>query len=169
MTALPPRTVLVVDDDADILRALTHQLGSAGYTVLTADSGEAGLEVLRKNAVHLVISDQNMPGMSGIEFLKVVRNRHPYVVRMMLTADENPETVVRSINEGEVYRFIRKPWDKASLQMMVHFAFDLILLEEENRQLLSIVRRQLAELRQIRPGHDPEAEMVLAEADLLER
>jgi response regulator RpfG family c-di-GMP phosphodiesterase len=87
----------------------------------------------------------------------------------MLTADENPETVVRSVNEGEVYRFVRKPWDKASLQTMVHFAFELSLLEEENRQLLSIVRRQLAELRQVRPGHDLEAEMVLAEADLLER
>ena len=119
--------------------------------------------------MQLVISDQNMPGMSGIEFLKLVRDRHPHVVRMMLTADENPETVVRSINEGEVYRFIRKPWDAASLRTMVHFAFELILLEEENRQLLSIVRRQHAQLMQVQPASDAEAEMVLAEADLLER
>ena len=169
MTALPPRTILVVDDDVDILTALTRQLGDAGYTVLTAESGEDGLELLRKHTVQLVISDQNMPGMSGIEFLKTVRNRHPHVVRMMLTADEDPETVVRSINEGEVYRFIRKPWQKPTLLAMVHFAFELSLLEEENRHLLSIVRRQLAELRQVRPGSDPEAEMVVAEADLLER
>jgi len=169
MKVLPPHTILAVDDDGDVLRALTRQLGSAEYTVLTAESGEEGLDVLRKHPVQLVISDQNMPGMSGIDFLKLVRDRHPHVVRMMLTADENPETVVRSINEGEVYRFIRKPWDGASLRTMVHFAFELILLEEENRQLLSIVRRQHAQLMQVQPASDAEAEMVLAEADLLER
>jgi DNA-binding NtrC family response regulator len=119
--------------------------------------------------VHLVISDQNMGGMSGIDFLKTTRERYPHVLRMMLTADENPETVVRSINEGEVYRFIRKPWDNTSLRTMVTFAFELILLEEENRQLLSIVRRQRAELMNVRPAPDAETEMVLAEADLLER
>jgi two-component system, probable response regulator PhcQ len=169
MKVLPPRTILVVDDDIDVRKALTRLLGSAGYTVLTAESGEEGLHILGKHAVQLVISDQNMPGMSGIDFLKLVRDRHPYVIRMMLTADDNPETVVRSINEGEVYRFIRKPWDNASVRTMVHFAFELILLEEENRQLLSIVRRQRAELRLVRPALDAEAEMVLAEADLLER
>jgi len=88
---------------------------------------------------------------------------------MMLTADQNPETVIRSINEGEVYRFIRKPWDNTSLKTMVHFAFEVILLEEENRQLLAIVRRQRAELRQVRPTVDAEAEMILAEAELFER
>src|SRR6266852_1481428 len=120
-------------------------------------------------SVQPVISDQNMPGMSGIEFLKSVRDRHPHVLRMMLTADQNPDTVVRSINEGEVYRFIRKPWDNTSLRTMVHFAFEVILLEEENRQLLAIVRRQRAQLRQVRPTVDAEAEMILAEAELFER
>ena len=87
----------------------------------------------------------------------------------MLTADQNPETVIRSINEGEVYRFICKPWDNTSLRTMVHFAFEVVLLEEENRQLLAIVRRQRAELRQMRPTPDAEAEMILAEAELFER
>lgn len=169
MKVVPPRTILVVDDDDDVLRALNRLLGSAGYIVLTAHSGEEGLDVLGKHPVQLLISDQNMGGMSGIDFLKITRERYPHVVRMMLTADDNPETVVRSINEGEVYRFIRKPWDNTSLRTMVTFAFELILLEEENRQLLSIVRRQRAELMNVRPGPDAETEMVLAEADLLER
>jgi len=169
MKVLPARTVLVVDDDADVRSTLARVLGSAGYTILTAESGEEGLKLLASHPVQLVISDQNMPGMSGIDFLKVVRERHPHVLRMMLTADENPATIVRSINEGEVYRFIQKPWDNTSLRTMVHFAFEVILLEEENRQLLAIVRRQRAELRQIRPTVDVEAELVLAEAELLER
>jgi DNA-binding NtrC family response regulator len=107
--------------------------------------------------------------MSGIEFLKLVRERHPHAVRMMLTGDQDPDTVVRSINEGEVYRFIRKPWDNTGLRTMVDFAFEVILLDEENRRLLAVVRRQRAELRQLSPAVDAEAEMLLAEAELFER
>jgi DNA-binding NtrC family response regulator len=169
MKVLPPRAILVVDDDDDVRKALSRLLGTAGYTVLGAGTGEEGLQTLATHPVQLVISDQNMPGMSGIEFLKSVRERHPHVLRMMLTADQNPDTVIRSINEGEVYRFIRKPWDNTSLKTMVHFAFDVILLEEENRQLLAIVRRQRDQLRQVGPTPDTEAEMVLAEAELFER
>jgi len=169
MKVLPPRAILVVDDEEQVRNALSRLLGAAGYTVLGAGTGEEGLQTLATQPVQLVISDQNMPGMSGIDFLKSVRERHPHVLRMMLTADQKPDTVVRSINEGEVYRFIRKPWDNTSLKTMVHFAFEVILLEEENRQLLAIVRRQRAELRQVRPTPDAEAEMVLAEAELFER
>jgi DNA-binding NtrC family response regulator len=169
MKVLPPRAILVVDDDDDVRKALSRLLGTAGYTVLGAGTGEEGLQTLATHPVQLVISDQNMPGMSGIEFLKSVRERHPHVLRMMLTADQKPDTVIRSINEGEVYRFIRKPWDNTSLKTMVHFAFDVILLEEENRQLLAIVRRQRDQLRQVGPTPDTEAEMVLAEAELFER
>lgn len=169
MKVLPPRIVLVVDDEEYVRSSLSRVLGSAGYTVLGAESGEEGLRILASQPVQLVISDQNMPGMSGIDFIKTVRERYPHVLRMMLTADQDPDTIVRSINEGEVYRFICKPWDNTSLRTMVHFAFEVILLEEENRQLLAIVRRQRAELRQVRPTADAEAEMVLAEADLLER
>jgi DNA-binding NtrC family response regulator len=170
MPVLPLRIVLVVDDDEHVRDALSRVLGSAGYTVLTAESGEQGAQLLASKPVQLVISDQNMPGgMSGIDFLKLVRAQHGHVLRMMLTADEDPETVVRSINEGEVYRFIRKPWDNVNLLTTLHFAFEVILLEEENRQLLAIVRRQRADLKGVRPTVDAEAEMVIAEADLLER
>ena len=78
MKVLPPRTILVVDDDDDVRSALARLLGLAGYTVLTAESGEEGLQTLATHPVQLVISDQNMPGMTGIEFLKSVRNRHPH-------------------------------------------------------------------------------------------
>src|SRR5438445_121775 len=70
MKVLPPRTILVVDDDDDVRSALARLLGLAGYTVLTAESGEEGLQTLATHPVQLVISDQNMPGMTGIEILK---------------------------------------------------------------------------------------------------
>ena len=84
MKVLPPRTILVVDDDDDVRSALARLLGLAGYTVLTAESGEEGLQTLATHPVQLVISDQNMPGMTGIEFLKSVRNRHRHVRRIAL-------------------------------------------------------------------------------------
>ena len=168
MSVLPERSILVVDDDEDIRESLHRLLTGDGYRVTTAESGEEGLATLRDTpGIQLVISDHNMPGMSGIEFLKLVRSRHPAVMRVMLTADPDPETVVRSINEGEVYRFIRKPWENASLREMVYFAFETILLEDEKRRLLDVVRRQRDALRQLDLSADPDAELLLAEADLL--
>ena len=168
MKLLPPRTILAVDDDESIRESLRRLLSTDGYQVLTAESGEEGLEILRASPdVQLVISDHNMPGMSGVDFLKLVRSRHPAVMRVMLTADPDPETVVRSINEGEVYRFIRKPWDNAMLREMLYFAFETLLLEDEKRRLLEVVRRQREALRGLDLSADPEAELLLAEADLL--
>jgi len=90
-----------------------------------------------------VISDHNMPGMSGVEFLKLVRERHPHITRIMLTGDPDPQTIIRSINEGEVYRFIKKPWDNTMLRVTIYFAFETIQLEEENRRLIAALRRQM--------------------------
>lgn len=168
MKVLPERSILLVDDEESVRESLHRLLSGDGYRITTAESGEEGLVALRDNpGIQLVISDHNMPGMTGIEFLKLVRSRHPAVMRVMLTADPDPETVVRSINEGEVYRFIRKPWDNASLREMIFFAFETVLLEDEKRRLIEVVRRQREALRQLDLSADPEAEMLLAEADLL--
>ncbi len=166
---LPARTILVVDDEEHVRTALSRVLADAGYTVLTAESGEEALEVLREQPVKLLISDNNMPGISGLDLFKDVRRRHPQILRVMLTGDTDPELAVRSINEAEVYRFIRKPWNNADLRTIVQLAFDVIVLEDEKRQLLEIVRRY----RTARERGDPppilEAELLLlAEADLLE-
>jgi len=140
--APPSRSVLIIDDEQSVRVALTRILEASGYLVSAAESGEAGLLVLERIPVHLVISDNHMPGMPGIDFLKLVRVRYPNVVRIMLTGDPDPETPVRSINEGEVYRFIRKPWNNADLKTILHFAFEVVALEEEKRQLISLVRKE---------------------------
>ncbi len=166
---LPARTILVVDDEEDVRTALSRVLGDAGYTVLAAESGEEALEVLREQPVKLLISDNNMPGISGLDLFKDVRRRHPQILRVMLTGDTDPELTVRSINEAEVYRFIRKPWNNADLRTIVQLAFDVIVLEDEKRQLLEIVRRYRAARERGDPPPSLEAELLLlAEADLLE-
>jgi response regulator RpfG family c-di-GMP phosphodiesterase len=122
-----------------------------------------------------VISDHNMPGMSGVEFLKLVRERSPNVMRIMLTGDPDPQTIIRSINEGEVYRFIKKPWDNTMLRVTVYFAFETIQLEEENRRLIAALRRQMNFLRDMERDfpylaaltRDEDAALLLAEADLV--
>jgi two-component system, probable response regulator PhcQ len=166
---LPPRTVLVVDDEENVRTALTRLLGDAGYAVLAAESGEEALGILHESAVKLLISDNNMPGMPGIELFKKVRRLYPHVLRIMLTGDTDPELAVRSINEAEVYRFIRKPWNNADLRTIVQLAFDVIVLEDEKRQLLDIVRRYRAARERGDPPPRLDAELLLlAEADLLE-
>jgi DNA-binding NtrC family response regulator len=135
----PPRTILVVDDEAAVRRALTSALQRAGYSVMATDNGRQALELLQENTIDLIISDHHMPELSGIDLLKLVRVRHPHVVRIIITADKEPDTAVRSINESEVYRFIAKPWNDSDLRTIMHFAFETIRLEREKRRLLSLV------------------------------
>lgn len=161
---IPTGTVLVVDDDAGVCAALTRVLQKLGHTVIAAASGEEALKLLEEQSVEVIISDQHMPGLSGIDLLKLVRVRHPRVVRIMLTGDKGPEVPIRSINEGEVYRFIRKPWNNNDLRTVVSFAFEIARLEQEKRHLVTLLKNQIAS------SDDPadiEAELVrLAEDEM---
>jgi DNA-binding NtrC family response regulator len=162
------RMVLVVDDEESVREALSRILMSEGYTVVTAESGQQALELLQVKPVQLVISDQIMPGLSGIDLLKLVRVRHPRVLRIMLTGDTNRELPVRSINESEVYRFIRKPFSNADLRTIVSLAFEVSRLEDEKRQLIALVRGQRAAWEQGKSPNDPlglEAELLLLAED----
>ena len=143
------RHVLLVDDEEEVRAALGTVLKREGYTIHLAESAEQGLEVLKAQPIQVVISDHNMPGMTGLEFLKLVRERHPHVLRIMLTGNPDPQIIIRSVNEGEVYRFLRKPWDNVTVRVTLYFAFETVQLQEENRLLLGAVRRQLLLLRDL--------------------
>lgn len=150
-----PRTVLVVDDEANVVSALRRTLRREGYTILSASEPAEALAILRETAVDVVLSDQLMPNMSGLDFLKEVRALHPDVVRIMLTGHAEVATAVEAINEGEIYRFLTKPWDDAELKVALHLAFDRIALERSNRRLLAALehqRRLLARLERAHPG-----------------
>lgn len=175
MKAVKEKSILVVDDEDTVRESLATVLEREGYRVHLAEDGEAGLRALKEHPIQLVITDQNMPQMTGVEFLKLVRERHPHVVRIMLTGDPDPQTIIRSINEGEVYRFIKKPWDNTMLRVTIYFAFETIQLEEENRRLISALRRQMNYLRDLERDfpylaaltRDEDAQLLLAEADLV--
>ncbi len=168
------RNILIVDDEEPVRSALRHVLEADGYSIVEAEDGPTALELLKTTPIHLVISDHVMPQMSGVDLLKLVRVRHPAVVRIMLTGDKDPETTVRSINESEVYRFIRKPWNNRDLRTIVHFAFEVARLQAENHQLIALGRRQRDVRKKLESDTDPvdiESELMLlaeAEAELLD-
>jgi response regulator RpfG family c-di-GMP phosphodiesterase len=111
-------TLLIVDDERDVLDSLRH-LFHREYRVLTAEGGEPALEALATQDVHVILSDQRMPGLTGDALLGRVRRTHPDVVRMLFTGYADLDAVVRAVNDGNIYRYIVKPWDSAELESVV--------------------------------------------------
>ena len=120
---LQSRTLLIVDDEPHILAALQRVLAEEGYRVFAATSGHEGLELLAKNPVQVILSDQRMPGMSGTEFLGRVKALYPDTVRMVLSGYAELETVLQAVNEGAIYKFFGKPWDIEQLRAQIRDAF----------------------------------------------
>ena len=110
--------ILFVDDDERVLNGL-RALFRNDYEVFTAPGGAEGLELAKREAIPIVVSDQRMPGMTGVEMLRELKKAAPQTVRLLLTGYSDLAALVGSINEGEVFRFIRKPWDNDEIRAMV--------------------------------------------------
>jgi len=126
--------ILVVDDEPAILESLELTLGS-DYHVHVATRGETGLEILEREEIALIIADQVLPSMSGVEFLEKTIDRNPQAIRMMLTGYADIGSLARAINEGRIYRFITKPWEPDELRLNVKRALESYELATENVQL----------------------------------
>ena len=135
-------TILFVDDEEGVRTALARSLRHCDYRLLTAASAEEALEVLKREEVDIVVSDQVMPKTTGLEFLKIVHDRYPDAVRMILTGYADMSTAIAAINEGEIYRFLTKPWHDVELQVALHLACEKLELERHNRTLLAALRCQ---------------------------
>jgi serine/threonine-protein kinase len=110
--------VLFVDDEERILNAL-RTLFRGQYHVFTAENGALAIEFVKRFGIHVVVSDQRMPSMTGVELLRQVKDLSPNSVRMLLTGYSDLAAIVGSINEGEVFRFVKKPWDNTEMQKTV--------------------------------------------------
>ena len=120
---LPVRTLLIVDDEINVLNALKRLLFRDGYRVLTASSAAEGFELLALNAVQVILCDQRMPAMSGAEFLDKVKELYPHTFRIVLSGYTELETITDAINRGALYRFYTKPWDNDMLRANIRAAF----------------------------------------------
>jgi response regulator RpfG family c-di-GMP phosphodiesterase len=142
-------TLLLVDDEPSILSALRRLFRPHGYRILIAEGGAAGLSILEQEHVDLVISDMRMPEMDGATFLKQVRQRWPQAVRILLTGYADIGSTVAAINEGEIYRYIAKPWDDSEMQTVVREALERQRLEAENQRLTELTRVQNEQLKSL--------------------
>lgn len=142
-----PTRILCVDDEQNVLRSLTRLFIDEPYEILTASSGAEGLLVLdQSGTVPVVISDYRMPGMNGVEFLSEVRKRWPETVRIVLSGYADTGAVVSAINEGQIYRFVAKPWNEDELRITVANAIDWYDLGRKNRELSEELSRKNDEL-----------------------
>jgi diguanylate cyclase (GGDEF)-like protein len=129
------RTLLLVDDDEDIGAALKRLLRLEGYNILCARSGQEGLELLANNQVQVIVSDQRMPEMTGVEFLTRVKELYPKTVRIILSGYADLSSVTEAINQGAIYKFLTKPWDNESLCTNVLEAFRHYELTQQRNHL----------------------------------
>ena len=120
----PPRTLLLVDDEENILLALKRHLRRDGYRILTAATALEALDLLAGSEVGVILTDQRMPETSGIELLSQVKVIHPDTVRMILSGYTDVEAVTAAINTGEVYKFLTKPWKEDELRSVIRDAFE---------------------------------------------
>ena len=140
-------TLLLVDDEPDVLAALQRALFDEPYEIFTAPDATEALAVLERRPVKVVVSDERMPGMSGADFLATVRERYPQTVRILLTGHASLESTRKAVNAGGIYRFFTKPWDEEELLLGLRGAVEKYDLQEENRRLLKTVRRQSQEFK----------------------
>jgi response regulator RpfG family c-di-GMP phosphodiesterase len=142
-------TILCVDDEQNILNALKRLLRKENYRLLTANSGRAGLDLLAENDVHVVVSDQRMPEMSGTEFLKEIKQAYPDILRIILTGYTDVDTISEAINEGHIYKFFLKPWNDQNLKLEIRQALEQYDLIKANKRLNDQLCDQNEELKAI--------------------
>jgi len=145
-------TILFVDDELSILSTLKRLLRREPYDILTADSGQQGLDILAEKSVNIVISDMRMPHMSGAEFLQQVKQHYPQTKRIIMSGYADIEAVVDAVNKGGICHFISKPWDNDELKTII---CDLVAdkQNQESQQiqtLQSIIREQQQEINTLK-------------------
>lgn len=140
-------SILLVDDEPEILHSLQGLLRRE-FNLYTAESGKEAMEILAGNTIHVVMTDQRMPEMTGVQLMRHVANEHPEAIRIVFTGYADIKAVIDAINNGGLYRYITKPWDPDELIELLHEAaakYDEIV---ERERLLKDV------LKHVRHGLD---------------
>ncbi len=144
-----PSTILVVDDDEHVRRALRRVLRRARCRILEAPDATLGLRILEQEPVQVVVSDYRMPGMSGVEFLRIVKERWPRIQRVLLTGQADSTAIEEAVNRSEIFRFIWKPWDDTHLIITIQSAFDQYRIVEQNTRLEALLSLRNDELEKL--------------------
>ena len=146
-TVKRPSPILYVDDEEDNL-VVFNSTFRRDYDVHLAKSGKEGFDILRKHPIQLIISDQRMPELTGIQFLEKVITDFPDCIRMILTGFSDSEAIIQAINTGSVYRYITKPWNREELKMNIDKGLETYQLREQNRKLIKDLKEANLTLEQ---------------------
>ncbi len=166
-------TVLVVDDDQNVLRSLARLLKTEEYKAVALESGSKAIEVMKQRPVHLILTDQRMPEMSGIELLEKAKEMCPDAVRVILTGYSELRTAELAINKVGIFRFITKPWNDQDLRVTVREGLKQWLLQDYNRRLLMRIEEQNRDLWELNQDLEEKVEqrtrqLKMAQAKLIQ-
>ncbi len=140
------RSVLFVDDEIDVLTSIKKQFRKANFRLRTSNGGNAALDLLSTIPVQVIISDEQMPKMDGIEFFKKVKKLYPDTIRIILSGYADSSVIIDAINKGEVFRFVSKPWEKEQLSEVIELAFSHYSTIQNNKKYM---KRIIEENRQL--------------------
>ena len=158
--------ILLVDDEPNLTSALKHALYKEKYEIFTAVSANEALGILSRESVDVIVSDEQMPGMSGSELLTIVRRKYPGTIRIILTGQASPKAAFRAINEGEVYRFLIKPCNGLDLAITIRRALQYKLLLNHCQQMLKHIHQQ-SSLLQLLEDKNPGITKIKASGSML--
>jgi len=164
-----PDRILLVDDERNITRAIERLFFDEDYEIVTANSGEEGLDILEREVFQLIIADYRMEGMDGVEFFRRVYERWPDTIRIVLSGYADTGAVVGAINEGRVYKFIPKPWNDEELRHTVARALEAWHLQQDNRVLTERLEETVEQLRRLNEGLEEEVRRRTAELEFQNR
>jgi DNA-binding NtrC family response regulator len=154
-SAVAPGLILLVDDDPDLLALLRRVLVAAGFPVVSTTDPQGALEILTREDVRVLVSDVDMPEMNGTQLVAAARRIRPHAVRMLLTGRANLDAAIAGINDGEIFRFLTKPFDPPTVVRLVGEARARSLELEQAAELqgrAAARRRATAELEAFHPG-----------------
>lgn len=127
--------LLIIDDEIEITKSIARQFRKK-YTVFSATSAKEGIAIMEKEHIQVVLSDQRMPDMTGVDFFSVIKDKYPDALKLLLTGYSDIEAVIGAINEGQVFRYVTKPWNPDELDSIVKEAFEKYELITNNRRLM---------------------------------
>ncbi|PZP49928.1 MAG: two-component system response regulator, partial [Azospira oryzae] len=158
-------SLLLVDDEPYILSALQRLLRPLSYRIFTATGGAAGLEILERERIDLIISDMRMPEMDGAQFLAQVAKRWPDTLRILLTGYADLPSAIAAINQGRIYCYVSKPWEDNDLKLIIARALEHLHTQREKERLEALTRAQNEELKALNASLEEKVKARTAELE----
>jgi len=132
--------ILYVDDEVNNLNSFKAAF-RRDYEIHIAESGAEGKKILEEQEINIIITDQRMPNMTGVEFLEEIIPDFPDPIRILLTGYTDITAVIDAINKGQVYQYLTKPWDESNLRIIIKNAYEIFDLRKRNRELLDKLKK----------------------------